>query len=241
MPEPLTWRVRLADGKPTRLVAICLASALAGAVGIVLFHNLLLGAVGLCVILASTCEFWWGANYRLDENRATARTGPSVSSIAWTEVRRLIVNDAGVTLCPLATESRLTPFRGVFLRAGEMGTDGCSRAIRRVWRAKVLNDWADEIPIEEAEPILKKLAYEIRKRKLETPAILLFESHKPLSFIGGQATLFFAPFLVPIVGYNNVRDCARLLNRRDSIDRLLEYLEGPMEAITPKDQTEVEA
>jgi len=107
--------------------------------------------------------------------------------------------------------------------------------------AKVLNDWSDEISIEEADPILKKIAYEIRKRKLETPAILLFESHKPLSFIGGQATLYFAPFLVPILGYNNVRDHARLLNRRDSIDRLLDYLEGPMEAITPNTETEVGA
>ena len=101
----------------------------------------------------------------------------------------------------------------------------------------MLEDWSEDMPPEEADEIIRKVAYEIRKRKLETPAILLFESHKPLSYIGGQATLFFAPFLVPILGYNNVRNYGRLLNRRDSIDRLLEYLEGPMAAITPTTQT----
>lgn len=95
----------------------------------------------------------------------------------------------------------------------------------------MFDDWSEDISEEEATSKLKKLAFEIKKRKLEVPAILLFESHKPLSFVGGQATTFFAPFLVPILGYQNVRDYARLLNRRDSIERLLQYLEGPMEVL----------
>ena len=103
----------------------------------------------------------------------------------------------------------------------------------------MLDDWSEDMPPEEADVILRKIAFEIKKRKLETPAILLFESHKPLSYIGGQATFFFAPFLVPILGYNNVRDYGRMLNRRDSIDRLVDYLEGPMEAIEVKSEAEV--
>ncbi|MHB8636845.1 MAG: hypothetical protein ACYC96_10285 [Fimbriimonadaceae bacterium] len=95
------------------------------------------------------------------------------------------------------------------------------------------------MPAEEADRILRKVAFEIRRRRLEVPAILLFESHKPLSYLGGQATFFFAPFLVPILGYQNVQDYARILNRRDSIDRLLQYLEGPMEALQAPDPPDV--
>ena len=103
----------------------------------------------------------------------------------------------------------------------------------------MLNDLSEEIPEEEADLKLREIAGEIRKRKLELPAILLFESHKPLSYVGGQAIVFFAPFLVPILGYQKVQDYARLLNRRDSIERLLQYLEGPMEALKAPDLPEV--
>ncbi len=105
--------------------------------------------------------------------------------------------------------------------------------------AKLFNDWSEEISIEEADPKLREIATEIKKRNLEVPAILLFESHKPLSYLGGQAMMFFAPFLVPILGYQKVHDYARLLNRRDSIERLLQYLEGPMEALISPETPEV--
>ena len=86
--------------------------------------------LGFLVIAGSTTEYWWGVRYRLDETGATAQNGPSMSKIAWSDVRRLIVNDAGVTLSPLAAESRLTPFRGVFLRPGAMGAEGLLQKIQ---------------------------------------------------------------------------------------------------------------
>ena len=103
----------------------------------------------------------------------------------------------------------------------------------------MLDAWSEDMSAEEADVKLRKIAFEIKKRKLETPAILLFESHKPLAYVAGQATFFFAPFLVPILGYNNVRDYARLLNRRDSIERLLQYIEQPMEELEAKAVSEV--
>jgi hypothetical protein len=105
----------------------------------------------------------------------------------------------------------------------------------------MLETWSEDISLEDADVILRKVAYEIKKRKLETPAILLFESHKPLSYVAGQATFFFAPLLVPILGYNNVRDYGRVLNRRDSIDRLLQYIEEPMENLQASDASEVKS
>lgn len=101
--------------------------------------------------------------------------------------------------------------------------------------------WDEDLGDDDADRMIRKLAYEIKKRKLELPATLLFESHKPLSYLGGQATFFFAPFLVPFLGYNNVRDYGRLLNRRDSIDRLLLYLDENMETLNPNSTAEVGA
>jgi hypothetical protein len=128
--EPLIWRVRVGDGQRSRLVVVWLVAVLAGVVGFVLFHSILTAALGFVIIAGSTSEYWWGVRYRLDEIGATSQNGPSVSKIAWTDVRRLIVNDSGVTLSPLATDSRLTPFRGVFLRPGPMGANGLLEKIQ---------------------------------------------------------------------------------------------------------------
>jgi len=127
--EPLTWRVRLADDNPSRLLPIALAALVAGAVGIALGHSIVFGIVGVAAIAASTSEYWLGVTCTLSPDGATVRAGPSVSAIAWPDVRRVIVNDAGVTLSPLPGDSRLTPFRGVYLRAGRMGTERLVRAI----------------------------------------------------------------------------------------------------------------
>jgi hypothetical protein len=129
MAEPLTWRVRLADGNPSKLAIVVLSAVLAGVVGLLLFHNLVFFGIGFIVIAASTSEVWLGIKYRLDETGATVRAGPSISAIEWAQVRRLIVNDVGVTLSPLETDSRLSAFRGVFLRAGDMGTERLVEAI----------------------------------------------------------------------------------------------------------------
>ena len=128
--EPLTWRVRVGDGNPSRLTAIFLAAILGAVVGYVLLRGVIPALLGFIVVVGSTTEYWFGVRYRLDETGATAQNGPSMSKIEWSDVRRLIVNDAGVTLSPLAAESRLTPFRGVFLRPGAMGAEGLLQKIQ---------------------------------------------------------------------------------------------------------------
>lgn len=85
--------------------------------------------------------------------------------------------------------------------------------------------WKEELTEEETQELISKAAAEIRKRKMITPAILLFEMHKPLSFLASQAAIVFSPFLVPFVGFDNVNDYSRLLAKRDNIERLLQELE----------------
>ncbi|MHB8636846.1 MAG: hypothetical protein ACYC96_10290 [Fimbriimonadaceae bacterium] len=127
--EALTWRVRLGDGQPAKLTAILLAAALAGLVGFVVCRSVLIGVVGVAIIVGSTSEFWWGVRYRLDESGASAQSGPSLTKIAWPDVRRLVVNDAGVTLSPLPKDGPTARFRGVFLRPGKLGDAGLMDAI----------------------------------------------------------------------------------------------------------------
>ena len=87
--------------------------------------------------------------------------------------------------------------------------------------------WDKELTEEETEALLEKAAHEIRIRKLNAPAVLALELNKPLSNLGAQAALVFAPFLVPMLGFNFVNDYSRLLSKRDNIERLLQKLEVP--------------
>src|SRR4051812_44920430 len=85
--------------------------------------------------------------------------------------------------------------------------------------------WQNELTEEESDALISKAAKEIKKRKMEVPAILLFEMHKPLSYISSQAAIVFSPFLVPFLGFDNVNNYSKLLADRSSIERLLLKLE----------------
>ncbi len=98
-----------------------------------------------------------------------------------------------------------------------------------------MNDFIEgELSEEQTEELLNKAADEILKRKLEVPAILLLQSLKPLTFIGSQATIVFAPFLVPFLGFDNIRNFSKLLMNRDCVERLTVLLENGSRK-TPKE------
>lgn len=94
--------------------------------------------------------------------------------------------------------------------------------------------WTEELTEEQETKLIQKAAHEIRKRKMQMPAVLLLEMHKPLNFLASQAAIVFSPFLVPFVGFDNVNDYSRLLAKRDNIERLLQELETE-----PKPEAEV--
>jgi hypothetical protein len=85
--------------------------------------------------------------------------------------------------------------------------------------------WNEELTEEETEALIEKAANEITRRKLDTPAMLLFEMHKPLSFVGSQAAIVFSPFLVPFLGFDNVNNYSRLFAKRENVERLLQRIE----------------
>ena len=68
-------------------------------------------------------------------------------------------------------------------------------------------------------------ALSLTERGLATPAILLLELLKPLSFLGSQLLIVADPLLEALVG-NAGRRYARLLEDRRNVDRLLQALEA---------------
>lgn len=84
----------------------------------------------------------------------------------------------------------------------------------------------EELTEQQTEALLDKAAAEIVRRKMEVPAVLFLEMHKPLSFVASQASIVFAPFAVPLLGYDNVHDFSRLMANRQNIELLIQRIEG---------------
>lgn len=128
---PIVWRVRMSDNDPAKRVVLFLAAVVAFVGGILVAHSLLLGLAGSAMILAATAEFWLGTVYKLDEEGASSRTGFSPTRILWTEVKRAVVTPVGIKLSPLDETTRLSPFRGVFLRFGNEDRVRIEQAVRK--------------------------------------------------------------------------------------------------------------
>ena len=78
---------------------------------------------------------------------------------------------------------------------------------------------------EETESIVEKAASDIVRRGLVTPAIIMLESFKPLAGVMGQASVAFAPFALPLVGFDRYADLSRLISQRGNVERLLQRIE----------------
>lgn len=94
--------------------------------------------------------------------------------------------------------------------------------------------WEQELPDAEVERLIEKAASEIRRRKLETPAIFAIEMHKPLANVGAHAALALSPFLIPFFGMDNVGAYSAIFRERRNLDRLLDKLaDAPAEGAMP--------
>ena len=116
--DAFRWNVRPSDKEPTKKWGVLAVGFIAFVLGLVLFKNVLFGAIGLVAILAATAEFWLGVSYKVDAKSASARCGLSLTSLDWTDVKRADLTEEGVKLSPLGTAGRMEAFRGVYLRFG---------------------------------------------------------------------------------------------------------------------------
>jgi hypothetical protein len=96
--------------------------------------------------------------------------------------------------------------------------------------------WETELTDEETEALLDKAAFEVTRRKLEVPAIIALELHKPMANIGAHGILAMSPFLVPFFGFDFVNNYSRVFAKRENIERLITRLE--VQRGTPPASTE---
>ena len=69
--------------------------------------------------------------------------------------------------------------------------------------------------------ILKDFAIKITERNLSVAAIFFLESTKYLTFIGGQALIFFGPILTIFINEKKYYDFIHLLEKKENVEFLL--------------------
>lgn len=93
----------------------------------------------------------------------------------------------------------------------------------------------------EIDEALSRVAAKIVARRLETPAVVFLEMHRPLSFVASQGLLAALPLIGPIVGTDKILGMSRILENRANIDRLISHIEEMAAARDQKVKSEKEA
>lgn len=83
---------------------------------------------------------------------------------------------------------------------------------------------------EEANALIEDAALWVDRRRLETPAILFLEAHKPFSFMGSQFVALGTPFFAPLFGLKKMDQLYHLLENGENVDRLIRRIEERVNA-----------
>ncbi|MDP1948666.1 MAG: hypothetical protein Q8L77_14320 [Nitrospirota bacterium] len=73
--------------------------------------------------------------------------------------------------------------------------------------------------------LLERVADAVVKRGMAAPAMVFLESLGPMNFLGSQALYFLTPIIEWAFHAKEVEQVARLLERRDTISRLISLIE----------------
>ncbi|MCK4667199.1 hypothetical protein KAU33_10645 [Candidatus Dependentiae bacterium] len=73
--------------------------------------------------------------------------------------------------------------------------------------------------------LVEKIARKITYLGLTIPAIFFIEMHKPLSFLGSQLLFFLEPLLWGFFNTDDFKRFAIILEKRDSLEFLLQTIE----------------
>ncbi len=74
--------------------------------------------------------------------------------------------------------------------------------------------------------LLERIAEVIVKRGMAAPATMFLESMGPMNFLGSQALHFLTPIIECAVNAREIEQVARLLERRDTVTRLITIIEA---------------
>ncbi len=84
----------------------------------------------------------------------------------------------------------------------------------------------EPLDVGQRDALLARLAGAVADRRMECPAILALEMHRPLSFLGSQMLAVLTPMLAPAVGLQNMNLAYRLLEDPDNVNRLIDEIEA---------------
>lgn len=73
--------------------------------------------------------------------------------------------------------------------------------------------------------LLERLARRIAELRMETPAILVLETARPLSLVASQTMIFFEPFAQMLFRFADYRRLAQLIERREALEELSVLIE----------------
>ena len=92
-------------------------------------------------------------------------------------------------------------------------------------------------PTDAQRQVVERLCREVVRRHLTTPALLFLEMSRPLNNVGAHLLHFFSPLLSVFTDTTHVREFARFLERRGSIDYFCRRIEDLEAAATKREQT----
>ena len=93
----------------------------------------------------------------------------------------------------------------------------------------------EPLSIEDVQ-LLERIAETIVMRGMAAPATMFLESMGPMNFLGSQALHFITPIIDCAFNVKEVEQVARLLERRDTVTRLISIIEAKS-APVPKGAT----
>lgn len=96
---------------------------------------------------------------------------------------------------------------------------------RRLKQAFSLERYEEPLTDQERR-LLEKIAAAILRRRLETPALFILESAKPLNYLGSQAMAFFEPVVRGLFAATDYGRVRRILERGHSVEFLLQEIEN---------------
>jgi len=82
--------------------------------------------------------------------------------------------------------------------------------------------------------LMERIAEVIVKRGMAAPATMFLESMGPMNFLGSQALHFLTPILDCAFNTKEVEQVARLLERRDTVARLISIIEAKSAPLAPQ-------
>ena len=107
----------------------------------------------------------------------------------------------------------------------ESVTEKLARLRAGVRHAFATQPEAQPLSIENVE-LMDRVASVIVKRGMAAPATVFLESMGPMNFLGSQALHFFTPILDLAFNVKEVEQVAHLLERRDTMARLITLIEA---------------